>query len=210
VMVPMASPRFGFGSDVCKEKMSKLGVLLVAVALLAVGCGGDDDEAATTPAATSSVPFDQAFIDAMVPHHREAIEMAEAANDRGLTQPDLKKIAGDIIESQQREIDQMLEWREEWFGSRTLGPVLREVLGVPESELGMEHGSADEVAGAADVDMKFAEMMIPHHRGAIAMAEAAEKRAQHEEIKELAAAIIDAQQREIEVLEEHASGEHHG
>ena len=110
-----------------------------------------------------------AFIDAMVPHHREAIEMAKAAQGRGLTQPDLEKIAGDIIASQQREIDQMLEWRERWFGARELGPVLSEVLGVDESELGMEHESGDEVAGATDVDAKSAEMMIPHHRGAITM-----------------------------------------
>jgi uncharacterized protein (DUF305 family) len=198
--------------------MNKLLAVLVAtvatVALVASGCGSGDD--VTEPAggeqtvASSQVPFDQAFIDAMVPHHREAIEMAEAANARGLTQPDLQKIADDIITSQQREIDQMLRWREEWFGSRRLGPVLPEVLGVPESELGMEHGSADEVAGAIDVDAKFAQMMIPHHEGAIAMAEAATDRAQHDEIKDLSAAIVDAQESEIEVMRKHASEEHHG
>jgi uncharacterized protein (DUF305 family) len=192
--------------------MSKLALILAGVVLFVVGCGGDDDvdEAGTSPATGSSLPFDQAFIDAMVPHHREAIEMAKAANDRGLTQPDLKKIAGDIIRSQQREIDQMLEWREEWFGSRQLGPIQPEVLGVPESELGMEHGSADEVAGAVDVDATFAQMMIPHHEGAIAMAKGAGKRGQHEEIEGLASAIIAAQEREIETLEKHASAEHHG
>lgn len=156
------------------------------------------------------MPFDQAFIDAMVPHHREAIEMARTAQDRGLTQLDLEQIANDIISSQQREIDQMLDWREQWYGSRQPGPVLPEVLGVPVSELGMEHGSADEVAGAVDVDQKFAEMMIPHHEGAIAMAEAAKARAQHAEVMELADAIIEAQEREIEIMRKHASGEHHG
>ncbi|HZB36081.1 MAG TPA: DUF305 domain-containing protein [Gaiellaceae bacterium] len=188
--------------------MTKLAVLgLAVVALLAAGCGGDE-EAGTV--ASGEVPFDMAFIDAMVPHHREAIDMAKAANDRGLTQADLKKIAGDIIESQQREIDLMLAWREEWFGSRRLGPIQAEVLGVPESDLGMKHGSADEVAGAVDVDATFAEMMTSHHEGAIAMAEAAEKRGEHDEIKGLASAIIAAQEREIETFEEHASGEHHG
>jgi uncharacterized protein (DUF305 family) len=194
--------------------MNKLAVLLAAVALVAVGCGGDDDGAEPAgggeTVASGQVPFDQAFIDAMVPHHREAIEMAEAAKARGLTQPDLEKIANDIIASQQREIDQMLDWREQWFGSRKLGPVLPEVLGLPESELGMEHGSTDEVAGAVDVDAKFAEMMIPHHEGAIAMAEAAKGRAQHEEVKDLADAIADAQKREIGILKKHDSGEHHG
>lgn len=194
--------------------MNKLAVLFAAIALVAAGCGGGDDDAERAggeeTVASGEVPFDQAFIDAMIPHHREAIEMANAAQTRGLTQPELEQIASDIISSQQREIDQMLGWREAWFGSRQLGPVLPEVLGVPENELGMEHGSADEVAGAVDVDAKFAEMMILHHEGAIAMAELASDRGQHEEVKELADAIIDAQEREIETLEEHASAEHHG
>jgi uncharacterized protein (DUF305 family) len=136
------------------------------------------------------VPFDQAFIDAMVRHHCEAIEMAKAAQARGLTQPDLEKNASDIISTQQCEIDQMLGSRQQWFGSHTVGPVPPEVLGVPESELGIEHGSADEVAGAVDVDAEFAEMMIPHHKGASAMAKA---RGQHQEVKDLAETIIDAQ-----------------
>ena len=195
--------------------MNRLAVFLAAIAVLAAGCGGNDNEdaepgAGQETAASGEVPFDRAFIDAMVPHHREAIEMAKAAQARGLTQPDLEKIADDIVASQQREIDQMLEWREQWFGSRTLGPILPEVLGVPESELGIEHGSADEIAGAMDVDAVFAQMMIPHHEGAIAMAEAAEERAQHEEVKELAATIIEAQRREIGIMEKHASGGDHG
>lgn len=196
--------------------MSPFRVLVLALTLTVtiIGCGGDSGGSAepetTGPSSSSAVPFDQAFIDAMVPHHRSAIEMAEGAKARGLTQPDLDKIATDIIDSQQREIEQMLDWREQWFGTREVGPVLPEVLGVPESELGMDHGGGDEIAGAIDVDAKFAEMMIPHHEGAITMASAAQSRAQHPEIKTLADAIIKAQLREIGVLQKHAGGEHHG
>ena len=193
--------------------MRKLAMLLVAVALLVTACGGDDDPeapaAGSGTVASGAVPFDQAFIDAMVPHHREAIEMAKAAQSRGLTQPDLKPIPNDIITSQQREIDQMLDWREQWFGSRQLGPVMPEVLGVPESGMGMKGGSADDIAAATDVDATFADMMIAHHEGAIAMAKAAQDRGEHAEIKELAAAVIDAQEREIGIMEEHASGGGH-
>ncbi len=192
--------------------MIKLVVLLAAVLLGAVACGDDGTTSSEgeTPVASGEVPFDRAFIDAMVPHHREAIAMAEAASERLLSQPELVEIANDIISSQQLEIDQMLDWREEWFGSRTLGPVEPEVLGVPEDALGMEHDTAEQVANAADVDATFAALMIPHHEGAIAMAESATRRGQHNELRDLAARIIDAQEREIEVMEPHAAGEHHG
>jgi uncharacterized protein (DUF305 family) len=52
--------------------MRMLTVLLVAVALAAAGCGGSSAGPATgneTTATTAQVPFDRAFIDAMVPHH---------------------------------------------------------------------------------------------------------------------------------------------
>jgi uncharacterized protein (DUF305 family) len=187
--------------------MKTLAVLFALTAVLAVGCGGGDDD---EPASSSAVPFDQAFIDAMVPHHQEAIEMAEAAKARGLTVAELDQIADDIIATQQGEIDQMLAWREEWFGSRDIGPLLPEVLGLSEDELGMEHGSAAEITNAADADATFAAMMVPHHEGAIAMAEVARERAEHDEIEALAAAILAAQEREVATLEEHASAEHHG
>lgn len=192
--------------------MRKIQLIVVAVLALVVlgACGGDDDgtpnASGNTTASSSAVPFDQAFIDAMVPHHRSAITMAKAAATRGLTVPELETIANDIVGSQQREIDQMLGWREQWYGSRTLGPVLPEVLGIPESELGMDHGGAQEILEATDVDMTFADMMIPHHEGAVGMAEAAAEKAQHQEVKELAQEIVAAQEREIAVMEKHAGG----
>lgn len=49
-------------------------------------------------------------------------------------------------------------------------------------------------------DEAFIEMMIPHHQGAIDMAEAALKSSKHPEMKELATGIIEAQQREIDMM----------
>lgn len=51
-----------------------------------------------------------------------------------------------------------------------------------------------------DIDQHFIVMMIPHHQGAVDMAELALTRAQHPEIKQLAAAIIRDQNREIEQM----------
>lgn len=59
-------------------------------------------------------PFDKAFIDAMIPHHQSAIEMSRTAAEHSDNQ-DIKKLAGDIISAQTREIEQMKSWREEWY-----------------------------------------------------------------------------------------------
>ena len=49
-------------------------------------------------------------------------------------------------------------------------------------------------------DRRFIDAMVPHHQGAIAMAEVALKNAQHEEIIQLSRKIISSQQAEIEEL----------
>jgi uncharacterized protein (DUF305 family) len=59
-------------------------------------------------------PFDEAFIDAMIPHHRSAIEMAQVALENS-DNPKIKELAQNIISAQQREIEQMKEWRKAWY-----------------------------------------------------------------------------------------------
>ena len=59
-------------------------------------------------------PFDRAFIDAMIPHHRSAIEMAKVANHES-ENPRIKELAGNVMSAQQREIAQMKGWRERWY-----------------------------------------------------------------------------------------------
>jgi uncharacterized protein (DUF305 family) len=49
-------------------------------------------------------------------------------------------------------------------------------------------------------DRRFIDAMVPHHQGAIAMAEVALKNAKHEEIIQLSRNIISSQQAEIEEL----------
>lgn len=192
--------------------MKKLAFLLMAAAVLGLaGCGGDDEAADKQPTvASGQVPFDRAFIDAMVPHHQAAIEMANEAKDAGLAQPELVEIADDIIATQQAEIDQMLDWREQWFGSKEREPeaAALEVLGLSAAEAGMEEHEAMDLATADDVDQAFAEMMIGHHEGAIRTARLAEEKADHDEVNQLAGDIIAAQQREIDVMEQHAMEEH--
>jgi uncharacterized protein (DUF305 family) len=59
-------------------------------------------------------PFDKAFIDAMIPHHQSAIEMAQVAYEKSRI-PEIKELAKNIVSAQQREIEHMKEWRKEWY-----------------------------------------------------------------------------------------------
>lgn len=57
--------------------------------------------------------FDEAFIRMMIPHHQGAIDMAVAAK-RSAGHQEIKDMADEIIEAQQREIDMMNGWLQSW------------------------------------------------------------------------------------------------
>lgn len=140
--------------------------------------------------------YDHRFIDMMIPHHEGAIMMAKDAQQK-TNRPELKKLAQSIITGQQTEIDQMNEWRAKWYGASTQ-------KGMANRDEMMQHMSAMSDGMVrnlgqrdADYEHRFIDMMVPHHEGAIRMAEDALSKATHPEIKNLAQNIIGAQKKEI-------------
>lgn len=61
-------------------------------------------------------PFDLAFIDMIIPHHQQAIEAAQMAEQQAIHQ-EIKDLAQKMIEEQQKEIDELTNWRQEWYGN---------------------------------------------------------------------------------------------
>jgi uncharacterized protein (DUF305 family) len=59
-------------------------------------------------------PFDLAFIDEMILHHEGAIDMARAVLET-TERDEIRAMAEEIIDVQEREIEQMREWRAEWY-----------------------------------------------------------------------------------------------
>jgi uncharacterized protein (DUF305 family) len=59
-------------------------------------------------------PFDKAFINAMIPHHQSAIYMSQVAQEESKI-PEIKELAGNIVTAQKREIEQMKQWRKQWY-----------------------------------------------------------------------------------------------
>lgn len=61
-------------------------------------------------------PFDQAFVDVMIPHHRDAILMAREVLENGES-VEVRQLAEAIIEAQSTEIDEMNSFREDTYGA---------------------------------------------------------------------------------------------
>lgn len=173
----------------------------VVVALGLAGCGGDHGGGAHDgPAATGQAAV-VAFLAGMVPHHESAIEMAALARERAES-PAVRRVAQDITGSQTAEIAQMRRIHRRLVGSELVpdeGAHAR--LGLSADEAGMDHGdAAAELEDAEPFDPAFAEEMIGHHRGAIAMARAVLPETDDPELRRLARSIIAEQTREIRIL----------
>lgn len=64
--------------------------------------------------------FDEAFIAGMISHHQDAIDMAKMA-DKQAGHQQVKELSKNIINAQQREIDEMKRWQIDWGYSGSTG-----------------------------------------------------------------------------------------
>ncbi len=170
---------------------------LLALAFLSA-CGGDD-EAAGGGAEGNGV--DRAFVAEMVPHHESAVRMATVAQQRG-EHDEIKELAGEIIESQNAEIQTMNGLARQFDEAG----IEKGELGVPMHQMGMDMNTA-MLETAQPFDRAFVDMMIPHHQGAINMAEVELQYGDSDEMKEMARKIIDAQKQEIAELTQFIEGQ---
>jgi uncharacterized protein (DUF305 family) len=181
--------------------MSKKVLLLLVPAFLAVAfvvaCGGSDE---STSAGNEA---DAAFVADMVPHHEGAVVMARMAKQRA-ERAELQALADDIIVAQEKEIAEMEAIRAD----------LPEAEGDPEHSMGEEHSGhmgmdaegmgmdmdPAELANAESFDIAFIDMMIPHHEGAVVMAEKLLEEGENPQLQTMAKAIIASQTAEIEQM----------
>jgi uncharacterized protein (DUF305 family) len=150
--------------------------------------------------------YDLRFIDAMIPHHQGAVEMASVAQQKS-QRPEIKKLADEIIKAQNQEISQMKQWRTTWYpkaGDQPVAYDAQQKKTVPMSSQHMQAMMMNMDLGAADAefDLRFINAMIPHHEAAVVMAKDAAQKSQRPEIKNLAQEIIKAQDTEINQMKQ--------
>ena len=185
-----------------------------ALVVLLVGCGAphaSSPTSAVSPAtalpAVRSVAnvsdSDVSFAQQMIPHHQQAVEMADLALTRE-TSPEVKKLAEQIKAAQGPEIEMMSMWLQSWGAPMEMG----------EDHSGHDMGGMDMSGMMSDDDMQaladaqgaefdrmWLEMMIAHHQGAISMAEQVKAASRNADVTSLAGAVMTGQAEEIDTMQ---------
>jgi uncharacterized protein (DUF305 family) len=123
-------------------------------------------------AVTSFSPDDVRFVQDMIPHHHQALQMAELAPDRTNT-PAILEAASRINASQKDEIAFMQQWLRE-RGQDVPDPAAHHAMHVSHGMAGMatpEQMAELAASKATAFDRLFLSLMIKHHEGAVKMVE---------------------------------------
>ncbi len=150
--------------------------------------------------AVESNNVDVAFIQGMIPHHQGAIDMATIQLLYG-KDPAMRDLANNIIATQKQEIAVMQHWLKTNAATVADNNDTNDAMAAARKSLKIKDHQNHEamMAGITDnnPDIAFAKGMIPHHQGAIDMAEMVLQYSQDTSIKSLANQIKQEQQSEI-------------
>lgn len=187
-------------------------VVAVALVALLVGVLGTLLFTSTRDDAPSDWGADAGFARDMQTHHYQAVEMSFLVYQR-TDDPAVRTLAYDIITSQQQQAGQMYGWLRQWDLPQTGSRAPMAWVG---SGHAAAHAEADgtmpgmatpaqldalRAASGVEAERLFLRLMIDHHRGGVAMADAAVAEATRPEVRQLASAIASAQTSEITLLD---------
>ena len=165
--------------------MKKILALMLALGLL-TGC------AATSQVNSEYNGADIDFAEMMIPHHEQAIVMSDLALTNSSSE-EILALAQEIKAAQSPEIELMKSWSGV-NASTHMGHMMDGMLS--DSQIQQLQDSE-----GATFDRLFLEGMIAHHEGAITMAQDVIGSG-NKEVAALAAAIIEAQEKEIALMKD--------
>ena len=180
-------------------------VLTLAVGITATACGtdslhsamGHDDSTMhhSPEQMGTGRDADVMFSQQMIPHHQQAVTMADLALDPAHeASPAVQDLALRIKTAQAAEVADMKAWLEEWGADPVSGQMM------DHGSMGMLSGDAmtalEDAKGAA-FDRLWLEGMIQHHEGALMMASHIADRGDDARVQKLSGAIEQSQTAEI-------------
>ena len=182
---------------------------VIATAGVLTACGSSEEAVPPTPmpmissaspnASVDTRAADVMFAQMMIPHHQQAIEMSDMALSQASSN-EIKDLADQIKAEQGPENAVMRGWLANWGAPESAGD------GHSDHSTGNGMMTEDDMAALSattgpDFDRLWLQMMLAHHKGAIKMAKDVLATTTDPEVKTLAQAVIDAQTKEIAVME---------
>jgi uncharacterized protein (DUF305 family) len=155
-------------------------------------------EAATLVPSPTANAADVTYVQNMVVHHRQALDMASLAPTRA-EHVRLKSLASRIKDSQGPEIQFMISWLQQQ-GMRA--PEHHAEHDTMPGMASPEQMEALKAASGKDFDRLFLQLMTAHHRGALTMSEQVLTSGSHQRIEELANDVSATQSAEIRRMQE--------
>lgn len=159
--------------------------------------GGMDHSSTSAPSAENASAFndsDVAFAMGMVPHHQQAVEMADMILAKNGIESNVIDLAERIKAAQDPEIVEMTAWLNTW------GSPMDSMEGMHDMGSGMMSDAdmaALENATGTEASKLFLEQMTTHHQGAITMAETEISDGENSDAIKLAKGIVATQAAEI-------------
>ena len=189
-----------------KKKTLALASMLLAGALTLTACGEDADSAAGSAGHNEA---DVTFVQDMIPHHAQAVQMSKMAIDNADSE-EVRALAEDISAAQAPEIETMTGWLEDWDeevpDTSMMSGDMGDMEGMEDMDMPGMMSSEDmmdlDAASGSAFDEMFLTMMIEHHEGAIEQAQTEQADGESAEAVDLAAEIEEAQTEEIATMED--------
>ena len=178
--------------------------LIAAVGTFGLAACGSDDTAspATQVAQAAFNDADVAFAQGMIPHHEQAIEMADIALDPTVGASEaVRDIATRIKAGQDPEIVMMTGWLTAWGQPMQMDMGDGHDMSSMDGMMSVEEMDALGTMTGGEFDAMWLDMMIRHHQGAIAMAQTVKAAGSNADVLALADQVIAAQQAEITEME---------
>lgn len=180
-----------------------------ALVLAVSACGSSDDashgsmpagggsSASTSAETATGLEADVKFAQMMIPHHEQAVEMADLALQNDTASAEVKALAGQIKAAQDPEIQTMKAWLSQWGAQESNGPMGHGSGGMMSDQ---DMSSLSSASGAA-FDTMWLDMMIEHHQGAVTMAQDVLATTSNPDVTKLATAVVEGQQKEIATMQ---------
>ena len=187
-----------------------VGTTAAIAALLLSACGTQNTSSAGQSGDTGAMPgmtqsaagtdasfndADVAFAQTMIPDHQMTAKMAELAKQKA-TSKDLKTLAAQMLEGQQKATTTLQGWLKSWGKAATADMA---GMSMPGAMTDKDMTMLKSMKGM-NFDMMFAQLMAKHHEGSIQMAKDEQAKGANSKAKAMAAAMATTLQAQIEQL----------